>query len=330
MPNKEIQIDGIIGWDVMARDVRDALADAGDVELQIHSPGGSVSEGLAIINTLRAHGRKGHAINARVVGYAASMATGIAMAADTVEVEDNAVWMIHNPLGVEIGDYRAMRKYGDILDSLARVLAKGYAEKTGRTINAIRTEMDDETWLFGDEIVSAGFADSVVPAGDGAEARDDALAMTRAAFDNMRNKLREEQTPVDQIAALLPHNPGEEPMSQDKQAPAADIKTEPPTEPNAVSDTPSEPSPDAIAEAIAAERKRVSDVTARCNQVGMPHLAQALVDSGADIAATNAAIVDEYVKRGGAEIRQVTNAAPDDQPATPININAIYAARRQA
>jgi ATP-dependent protease ClpP protease subunit len=329
MPNKEIQIEGIIGWDVMARDVRDALADAGDVELQIHSPGGSVSEGLAIINTLRAHGRKGYAINARVVGYAASMATGIAMAADTVEVEDNAVWMIHNPLGVEIGDYRAMRKYGDILDSLARVLAKGYAEKTGRTINEIRTEMDDETWLFGDEIVSAGFADSIVPAGDGAEARDDALAMTRAAFDNMRNKLSEEQSQVDQIAALLPHNHGEKPMSQDNKAPAADIRTEPPPEPQANSET-TAPSPDAIAEAIAAERKRVSDVTARCNQVGMSHIAQALVDSGADIAATNAAIVDEYVARGGAEIRQVTNAAPDDQPATPININAIYAARRQA
>jgi hypothetical protein len=153
--------------------------------------------------------------------------------------------------------------------------------------------------------------------------------MTRAAFDNMRNRLREEQTPVDQIAALLPHNPGEKPMSQDNKAPAADINPEPPTEPQANSET-TAPSPDAIAEAIAAERKRVSDVTVRCNQVGMPHLAQALVDSGADIAATNAAIVDEYVARGGAEIRQVTNAAPDDQPATPININAIYAARRQA
>lgn len=330
-----IHIDGAIGWDVTARDIREQLSGAGDIDLQISSPGGAVDEGLAIINALRDHRRAGHQVTARVVGYAASMATGIALAADRVEVEDNSVWMVHNPLGIEIGDYRAMRKYGDILDSLARVLGKAYSDKTGRGLAATRKEMDDETWLFGQEIIDAGYADAMTPAGDGPESKKEAKAIVSAALHSMTAKLRErEQTPLDQIAALLPQPPAnsaitnQEPdMAQANQPPVAADPNEPQTDPTTDPATPqadpqaSKPASQqadmqaAVQAAISAERSRVAAITARCTQVNMAHLTQALIDNGADLAACNAAIVDEYVAKGGAEIRQTTTQTSADTSA---------------
>lgn len=64
----------------------------------------------------------------------------------------------------------------------------------------------------------------------------------------------------------------------------------------------------AIKAAIAEERARVSAITTRCKQVGMSHLADSLIDGDADMAACNAAIVDEYVAVGGPETRQTTSA----------------------
>ena len=79
----EIRIDGEIGWDVSAADFRRELANLGPVEtilLRINSPGGSVMDGFAIFNALAEHPAR---ITARVDGWAASMASIIAMAADT-------------------------------------------------------------------------------------------------------------------------------------------------------------------------------------------------------------------------------------------------------
>ncbi len=333
MPTKQIPIDGVIGWDVSAADIRAALADAGPVELLISSPGGDVAEGLAIYNAIRDHRRAGHQVSARVVGLAASMATYIPLAAERITVEDNAVFMIHNAWGLAIGDYRDMRKTGDVLDGLTRTIARAYAERTGQEMNAIRQQMDDETWLFGQDIVDAGFADALEPAGDGPEDSAEALAIARARFDAMTAKLKErDQTPLDQIAALLPlHTPETQAMADTaKQDPAATPEQEPLTEPKT---TPTEPvtepqDPQALVQAaIAAERQRVAAITARCNQVGMAHLTQALIDSGAGMAACNAAIVDAYVAKGGAEIRQTTDALPHgkDESQAAAKIRDAYA-----
>jgi ATP-dependent protease ClpP protease subunit len=316
-----LSIDGIIGWDVYASDIREQLASATAVEIQISSPGGDVAEGLAIFNAIRDHRRAGHQVTARIVGLAASMATYIPLAAERITAEDNAVWMIHNAWGFAAGDYRDMRKTGDILDGLTRTLARAYAERTGQDLNAIRQQMDDETWLFGEDIVAAGFADAIEPAGDGPEDSAEAFATARARFARMTGKLREREQPsIDKIAALLPLDtaaaaaqPTEPFMDPDTDKQAAALNPEPQTEQTAPADTPNQAA--AIQAAITAERQRVAEITARCNQVGMPQLAQALIDSGADMAACNAAIVDAYVAKGGAEITQHTRHASDNSSA---------------
>lgn len=310
MAAKTISIDGIIGEDITARDFRAALAGAGDIAINIHSPGGNVAEGLDIYNAIRAHKRAGNIVFATVTGLAASMATAIAMAADEIAVEDNAIWMVHNPAGVAIGDHNTMRKSADTLDSLSRLLARAYAQKTGRKMNDIRAEMDVETWLFGDEIKAAGYADSVIQSDDGPESADEALAIARTQYDAMLAKQRERDTPIDQIAAMLPPITGGKSMAdQARQDPVADTDQAPLTEPETIPEPTAADVQATVQAALAGERQRISAIAARCTQVGMAHLAQALIDSGADMAECNAAIIDAWVAKGWPEIRQTTDAA---------------------
>jgi ATP-dependent protease ClpP protease subunit len=200
-----IAIDGIVGLEVLAEDIRAQLDEAGgeDIDLTISSPGGAVYEGIAIYNALRDYKREGGRINARVVGLAASMATYIPMAADTVSIEDNAVWMVHNPLTIAIGNQNDMRKQADILDGIAGVLASAYAKKTGKEVSEIRELMDDETYLFGEDITEYGFADSIEPAGEGAEDKSQALALAQNAVNHMEEKMREATDDIDSAAAML-------------------------------------------------------------------------------------------------------------------------------
>lgn len=97
----EIFIYGDIGdsWDdestTAAQFVKD-LAGLGstDITLRINSPGGSVTDGLAIYNALKRHPAK---VTTEIDGIAASIASLIAMAGDTVNMASNALFMIHAP-----------------------------------------------------------------------------------------------------------------------------------------------------------------------------------------------------------------------------------------
>lgn len=315
MPVK-ITLQGIVGYDITAADIRAQLAAAaGPVDLLIHSPGGSVFEGVAIYNAIRDHRRAGHAVTATVTGIAASMATYIAMSADSVAVEDNAVFMIHNASGVAMGDARVMTKSAEILGSINGVLNRAYQAKTGRDATE---EMDAETWLFGQEIVDAGYADRLIPAGEGPEDRTEALALARGAYEHMTARLRQEAKPeLDQIAALLPQPQTPTPeanMADDtKAAPAVEDLPQDPTE-----EQPTEPTPDdAIAAhvqaALAAERRRVSEIQALCAKTNLPDLAAELIANGSSLAQANARVIDAWVAKGGPEIRQDPAAsAPTD------------------
>lgn len=204
----QIAIEGEIGWEVTSKNIREQLDNAtGDVELLVNSPGGVVTEGIAIYNAIRDYKRKKNGrVVARVVGMAASMATYIPMAADEIQIEDNAIWMIHNPWGLAMGDYNDMRKTMDILDGLAKILARGYAKKTGKTEEEIRSLMDEETYLYGSDIMAFGFADSMVPAGDGAEDQSEAMALAQSRLEDLKKKLKElDEKPEDraQLVALL-------------------------------------------------------------------------------------------------------------------------------
>lgn len=216
---KKIIINGEIGWDVTTQGVRAELdAAAGDdLDIQIASPGGYVSTGLAIFNLFRDYKREhpGAQIVATIKGVAASMATYLAVnpAFDLVAAEDNAVFMIHNAWGGVVGDYREVGKMAEILDGVTQIIGKAYTAKTGTALDEIRDMMDDETWLFGEEIKEAGFVDEIIKSSDADTDKPAALAQAKVKFNEMAAKLAAKRDDMQQIAALIKietsnaHNP---------------------------------------------------------------------------------------------------------------------------
>lgn len=132
------------------------------INLRLNSPGGSVFDGLTIFNRLREHPAT---VNVTVDGVAASIASVIAMAGDTVAMGLGAQLMIHNPSGLVMGQADDMREMADLLDKLARdSIADVYTAKAGKTAAHWLDLMGRETWLSGPEAVAAGLADSAVGA----------------------------------------------------------------------------------------------------------------------------------------------------------------------
>ncbi|MEJ5073431.1 ClpP-like prohead protease/major capsid protein fusion protein [Enterobacter ludwigii] len=147
-----------------AKRFRDSMAVArGPVTVAINSGGGSVTDGLAMFNTLRAH--KGHTI-ARIDGMAASMATIVALGAKSVTMADNGWFMVHNPWAITGGESGDLRRMADVLDANAKAMVNVYADKTGLSENEIRNLMDAETWFTAAEAKEKGFIDEVYPAED--------------------------------------------------------------------------------------------------------------------------------------------------------------------
>lgn len=163
-----ISIFGAIGEDffgegVTAKRIAGALRSIGsgrDVVVNINSPGGNVFEGIAIYNLLREH--KG-AVNVKVLGVAASAASFIAMAGDTVQIAKSGFIMIHNVFVAAIGDKHDMREVADTLETFDKVLVDIYADRSKLDEKTLIKMMDKETWIDGTKAVEDGFADSLLP-----------------------------------------------------------------------------------------------------------------------------------------------------------------------
>lgn len=152
--------DEIGMWGITAGDFINELRDikAGTISLRINSPGGDVFDGIAIYNAVSRHPAT---VNVFIDGIAASAASFIAMAGDTVTMMPHSQMMIHEAHGLVIGPAADMRKMADILDKSSDNIASIYAEKAGGTIEEWRAKMSAETWFSDQEAVDAGLADGV-------------------------------------------------------------------------------------------------------------------------------------------------------------------------
>lgn len=160
----QIDVLEVIGEDywtsggVTARKVSALLRQAGDRDLvvNINSPGGDVFEGMAIYNLLREHPG---AVTVRIIGLAASAASVIAEAGDTVQIAQAGFVMIHNAWVLAVGDRHALAQTIELLAAVDGVLADVYAGRSGLSVEEIAALMDRETWLSGKEAIARGLAD---------------------------------------------------------------------------------------------------------------------------------------------------------------------------
>ena len=154
----QIGEDWFGGSGISAKAFSDALQSVGPGPLvvEINSPGGNVWDGLTIYNMLR--GRQSP-VTTRVVGIAASIASIIALAGDTIEMAEASLFMIHDPSGMVAGTSEDMRKMANALDQHAEILANIYVKRTGKTSAQIRAAMTAETWFTAQEAIQFGLAD---------------------------------------------------------------------------------------------------------------------------------------------------------------------------
>ena len=154
----QIGEDWFGGSGISAKAFSDALQSVGPGPLvvEINSPGGNVWDGLAIYNMLR--GRQAP-VTTRVVGIAASIASIIALAGDSIEMAEASLFMIHDPSGMVAGTSDDMRKMANALDQHAEILAGIYTKRTGKTSAQIRAAMTAETWFTAQEAIQFGLAD---------------------------------------------------------------------------------------------------------------------------------------------------------------------------
>ena len=131
----------------------------GNVTVWINSPGGDWFAAAQIYNMLTSY--KGH-VTVKIDGLAASAASVIAMAGDSVLVSPVSMIMIHNPATMAMGDRGDMQKAIEMLDSVKDSIINAYVAKTGLSRNKLSKLMDDETWMDANKAVELRFADDIM------------------------------------------------------------------------------------------------------------------------------------------------------------------------
>lgn len=128
------------------------------INVHLNSPGGDVIDGVAIANTIK---RAQDKTTVFIDGWAASIASVIALAGRKSVMASNALYMIHNPWGIAIGDAKVMEKKAEVLNVIKATLLDTYARKTNKTSDEIAAKMDAVTWFTAQEALDYGFADEI-------------------------------------------------------------------------------------------------------------------------------------------------------------------------
>ena len=189
----ELILYGSIGSDEYWDDISDKafkqdIENLGDVEnitLHINSPGGSVFSAVAIANTLKNHKAK---ITANIDGLAASAATIITSACDTVRMPKNALFMVHNPITFAYGNNQDMQKTLEMLNKVKNSIIETYLNKAKTDKETLSELMDNETWMSAEEAKEYGFVDEILDESVEKEVIENKLIINNMAFDISRFK----------------------------------------------------------------------------------------------------------------------------------------------
>jgi len=155
-----IDSESFWGDEITPQSFRDELyAEEGDITLWLNSPGGNVFAAAEIYTMIRDYP---HKVTVKIASIAASAASVIAMAGNTVEMSPTALLMVHDPSTIAMGNARDMEKAIATLNEVKESIINAYMAKTGLSHNRISKLMSDETWINAKKAVELGFADVIL------------------------------------------------------------------------------------------------------------------------------------------------------------------------
>ena len=156
-------LDEIGGFGVSARQfIQDvAQIEADVINLQIDSPGGNITDGIAIYNFLRGHNAQ---VDVYINGMAGSIASVVILAGDNVYIPENAFVFTHLPMlsKLEMPNRNDLEEGIESLEKFEQLLANIYMKHTGANEAQVKQWMENDTYFFGQDAVDAGFATEVV------------------------------------------------------------------------------------------------------------------------------------------------------------------------
>lgn len=193
---------------VCFKDIDEFLAsiaeDDDTIELRLHCEGGSVTEGWAIVDKLRASGKK---ITATVEGVCASMATVVLLAASERKAYPHASLLIHEPYIPEytLADaYRAedLQKLADSLNAETQKILDFYVERTGADRAELEALMSEDKFVDMERAKELGFISEILPALSARSRTAKAQAKWNNNHQNFNNMAENKKKIAEVFAAL--------------------------------------------------------------------------------------------------------------------------------
>jgi len=132
-----------------------------DIWLYINSPGGSVTAGMAIYDTMQFVGPD---VGTITMGLAASMGQFLLCAGAPGKryALPHARVMMHQPLGGIQGQASDIAIQAEQMAHVKRLMAERIAGHTGQTVEQIETDSDRDRWFTAEEAKDYGMIDSVI------------------------------------------------------------------------------------------------------------------------------------------------------------------------
>ena len=191
---EEIAHEGSLwgGNEIRLESVKNSLKETNGKPLEIHinSCGGEVFEGFAIYNNLKDYQGKKTVI---IDGIAASIASVIALAGDTIKMQKASMMMIHNASSFCYGTSKDMQEVAKSLDSITAVIRSLYVAKTGLSEEQVKELMDNETYLSAEKALEYGFCDEIL------EEEKDNQAETLNAMNVLNETIQARITSLNQL-----------------------------------------------------------------------------------------------------------------------------------
>lgn len=132
-----------------------------DISLYINSPGGSITAGMAIFDTMNFIKSD---VSTICVGMAASMAAFLLSSGEKGKryILPNAEVMIHQPLGGAQGQATEIKIAAERILKLKKKLNKILSDNTGKDINTIDNDTERDYFMDSDEALNYGIVDKVL------------------------------------------------------------------------------------------------------------------------------------------------------------------------
>lgn len=157
----KLKIHGdIIDWNDSIIDFQNSMKgidENEELEVDINSLGGDVFLGISIANTIRGHKGKTTTV---ISGIAASAASIIATASDSVKMYSSSQLMVHNVWTLAMGNSKDLRKVADDLEKIGESVLASYTHRVDE--KTVKDLLDAETYLTAKESKEYGFADVII------------------------------------------------------------------------------------------------------------------------------------------------------------------------